>query len=76
MNINEHAYNVVKSFRKSLTKEQKKLLTSENYEELQILIEAALGSTAELALHDSAKSMEKLAKKLRKRAKSVEDLEH
>lgn len=76
MNINEHAYSVVKSFKKSLSKEQKKVLTPENYEELQILVEAALGSTAEIALHDTAKSIEKLAKQVRKQAKSIDDLEH
>jgi len=76
MNINEHAYSVVKSFKKSLSKEQKNALTAENFEELQILIEAALGSTAEIALHDTAKSIEKLAKQVRKQAKSIEQLEH
>ncbi len=75
MNINEHAYSVVKGFKKSLTKEQKQMLTDENFEELQILVEAALGSTAEIVLHSSAKSLEKLAKQLRKQAKSIEQLE-
>lgn len=75
MNVEEHAYSVVKGFKKSLNKEQKKALTDENFEELQILVEAALGSAAELALHDTAKSIEKLAKKVRKQAKSIQTLE-
>lgn len=75
MNINEHAYKVVKGFKKSLSKEQKKALNKENYEELQILIEAALGSATEIALHDCAKANEKLALKMRKRAKIIECLE-
>ncbi|BCN94116.1 hypothetical protein THMIRHAM_19010 [Thiomicrorhabdus immobilis] len=75
MKIDKHAYKVVDGFKKSLTKEQKKALTSENFEELQILIEAAIGSTAELALHTVAKDIEKLAKKTRKKAKFIDELE-
>lgn len=75
MNVQEHAYSVVKGFKRSLSKEQKKVLTAENFEELQILVEAALGSTAELVLHNDAKAVEKLAKKLRKQAKSIDSLE-
>lgn len=75
MKVEKHAYQVVKSFKKSLTSDQKKALTDENFEELQILIEAALGSTAEIALHTSAKSIEKLAKKVRAQANSIEKLE-
>ena len=75
MNVKDHAYKVVKGFKSSLNKEQKKALGSDNYEELQMLVEAALGSTAEIVLHDNAKSVEKLAKKLRKQAKSIDSLE-
>jgi|ACQI01.1.fsa_nt_gi uncharacterized phage infection (PIP) family protein YhgE len=75
MNVDKHAYKVVQSFKKSLNKQQRKTLTNENYEELQILIEAALGSTAEVALHDTAKSIEKLARKIRKQASAIEKLE-
>jgi len=75
MKIDKHAYKVVEGFKKSLTKQQKNTLTSENFEELQILIEAALGSTAELAIHDVVKDIEKLAKKTRKKAKQIDQLE-
>jgi len=75
MKIDKHAYKVVSGFKKSLSKEQKKALTDENFEELQILIEAALGSTAECAFHDTAKRIEKLAKETRKKAKFIDQLE-
>ena len=75
MKIDKHAYKVVDGFKKSLTKEQKEVLTAENFEELQILVEAALGSTAELALHTVAKDLEKFAKKTRKKAANIDDLE-
>jgi hypothetical protein len=39
------------------------------------LVEAALGSTAELAIHDIAKDIEKLAKKTRKKTKQIDLLE-
>lgn len=75
MTIDKHAYQVVESFKKSLSKKQLEALSNENFEELQILIEAALGDTAEVTLHDSAKALEKMAKKLRKQAKSIQQLE-
>jgi hypothetical protein len=75
MKIDKHAYKVVEGFKKSLTKQQKKALTPENFEELHILVEAALGSTAELAIHDIAKDIEKLAKKTRKKTKQIDLLE-
>lgn len=75
MKIDKHAYMVVEGFKKSLSKQQCKALTDENFEELQILVEAALGSTAENVLHDVSKDIEKLAKNLRKKARSIDGLE-
>lgn len=75
MKIDKHAYKVVDGFKRSLTKEQKKVLKRENFEELQILVEAALGSTAELALNCVTKDIEKLAKKTRKKAANIDSLE-
>lgn len=75
MNIDKHATKVVEGFKKSLNKQQRQLLTEDNYGELQILVEAALGSTAQLALHTVAKDLEKMAKKTRKKAASVNGLE-
>lgn len=75
MKIEKHAYNVVEGFKKSLTKEQRKALGKENFEELQMLVEAAIGSTTTKVLHDAAKEMEKLAKATRKHAASIAELE-
>ncbi|MGM0541713.1 MAG: hypothetical protein ACQEQR_04680 [Pseudomonadota bacterium] len=75
MKIDKHAYKVVEAFKKSLTKEQRKALDRENFEELQILIEAAIGSTTTTVLHDVAKEIGKLAKTTRKHATSISKLE-
>ncbi|WP_029408239.1 hypothetical protein [Thiomicrorhabdus sp. Milos-T2] len=75
MNIEKHATNVVEGFKKSLNTQQRALLTEDNYGELHILVEAALGSTAQLALHTAAKDLENMAKMTRKKAASVNGLE-
>lgn len=75
MKIDKHADNVVESFKRSLNKEQLKALGDEAFEELQILIEAAIGDTVSKALHDVAKDLEKMAKTIRKRASSIDQLE-
>ncbi|WP_019557578.1 hypothetical protein [Thiomicrorhabdus arctica] len=75
MKIDKHAYRVVEGFKKSLTDEQVKALGNENFEELQMLIEAAIGSTATKVLDVTAKELEKLAKATRKHAASIAELE-
>ncbi|MDX1352003.1 MAG: hypothetical protein R3254_03265 [Thiomicrorhabdus sp.] len=75
MKVDKHAYKVVEGFKESLDKEQRKALTAENFEELQILVEAALGATAENVLHDVAKDIEKLAKKTRKKTRFIDGLD-
>ena len=75
MKIEKHAYNVVDGFRNSLTKAQREALGDESFEELQMLVEAAIGSTVTKVLHDTAKEMEKMAKATRKHAASISDLE-
>ncbi|WP_127471134.1 hypothetical protein [Thiomicrorhabdus aquaedulcis] len=75
MKIDKHAYSVTEGFKRSLTKEQRNVLGDEAFEELQILVEAAIGDTVSKALHDLAKDLEKLAKTTRKRASSIEALE-
>lgn len=72
MNISQHAYDVVNGFRKSLTAEQEAVLGEEDYEDLQILVEAAIAAHASKALHDNAKEIEALAKKTRRHAASIE----
>ncbi|GKT12594.1 MAG: hypothetical protein ISEC1_P1572 [Thiomicrorhabdus sp.] len=76
MNIQKHADNVVSGYKKTLTLEQLQLLGDESLEELQILIEAALGSAVSTALHDNVKEIEALAKETRKRAGSISLLEN
>ncbi|QKI88504.1 hypothetical protein [Thiomicrorhabdus xiamenensis] len=76
MKISQHAYEVVKGFKNSLTDEQLQVIQEENFEELQILVEAAIGSTASRVLHDVAKEMEALAKKTRHSAASIEKVEN
>ena len=75
MKIDKHAYKVVEGFKKSSSKEQRKVLNAENLEELQMLVEAALGSTAENVLNEVSKDIDKLAKKTRKKARFIDDLE-
>jgi len=75
MNIEKHSKKVVSAYKKSLSAKQVNALGAESLEELQILIEAALGETASKALHDTVKEIEKVAKKTRKRASSIQNLE-
>jgi len=72
MNISHHAYDVVKGFRNSLGEEQKAVLNQEDYEDLQILVEAAIAAHASKVLHDNAKQIEALAKSTRHLASSIE----
>ena len=75
MNIETHAYKVVSGFKKSLTPAQAQLLGDESLEELQMLIEAALGESVAMALHESVGELEALVKATRKRAGSIDSLE-
>lgn len=72
MNVSQHAYEVVNGFRISLSPEQKAMLGDEDYENLQILIEAAIAAHASKVLHDNAKLIEALAKQTRHLAASIE----
>lgn len=76
MKIDRHANKVVAGFKKSLSKEQVTALGSESFEELHILVEAALGATAQNVLHDISKELESLAKQTRKKAHTIEGLDH
>ena len=74
MNIEKHAYKVVAGFKKSLTAEQVEAIGLESFEELQILIEAALGETVSTALNQTVDELEAVVNKTRKRAGSIDDL--
>lgn len=73
MNINKRAYDVVNGFKASLEPEQLEVLTDENFEELQILVEASIGANASTILHDMAKQLEAMSAKTRHRAAEIED---
>ncbi|WP_319380950.1 hypothetical protein [Thiomicrorhabdus sp.] len=75
MKIEEHAYKVVEGFKKSLTSKQCGAIGEEGFEELQILIEAALGAAVSKSLHDSAKQLERISKEMRHHAGHIEKLE-
>jgi len=75
MKINEHAKNVVESFKASLDEQQIASIGAESFDDLQILIEAAIGSTTSKAVHDIAKEIETLAKHARNQAAVIERLE-
>ncbi|BBP46765.1 hypothetical protein THMIRHAS_21380 [Thiosulfatimonas sediminis] len=72
MNISQHAYEVVKGFRTSLRDDQQQVLQEEDYESLQILVEAAISEHASRVLHSNAKQLEALAKQTRALAASIE----
>jgi len=76
MKIDKHASKVVAGFKKSLTREQITTLGSDSFEELHILVEAALGATAHNVLHDVSKELESLALKTRNKAKTIDHLDH
>lgn len=73
MNIQKRAYDVVNGFKASLTDEQKEALDDENFEELQILVEASIGANAAKILHDMAKKLEAEAHEIRMRASEIEE---
>ncbi|MBN2646395.1 MAG: hypothetical protein JXR44_01260 [Thiotrichales bacterium] len=75
MKLSQHAYEVVNSFKQSLDETQRQALQDENFEELQMLIEAAIGSSVSRALHDLAKELELLAKKTRQAGASLEKID-
>jgi hypothetical protein len=76
MKIDKHAYKVVDGFKKNLTEAQIQMLGEESFEELQMLVEAAIGSTVTKVLYDTATEIEKLADATRKHARSIGELEN
>lgn len=72
MHYQQHAQQVVTRFERMLSKEQVEGITQEHFEELEILITAALGVVYSEVAHQAAKSMEELAKNLRRQASEVD----
>lgn len=75
MNIEDHAAKVVKRFKEMLSAEQLAVIEEERFEELEMLVEAAIGSSEAQALLDAVEQVEMLAKSLAKHAKSIQNLD-
>lgn len=73
MDVKKRAYDVVNGFKASLETHQLDALTDENFEELQMLIEASIGANAANILHDMAKQLEEVAHRTRQRAADIAD---
>jgi predicted Co/Zn/Cd cation transporter (cation efflux family) len=74
MKIEDHAANVVKRFKEMLSEEQVAVIGDEHFEELEVLIEAAIGSSEAKALLDAVVQVETLARSLAKHAAAVQNL--
>ena len=68
----QHAHQVVERFERMLSKEQVEGITDEHFEELEILISAALGVVYSELTHKAAKALEDMAKELRRQAREVD----
>ncbi|MDG6777203.1 hypothetical protein QCB44_00640 [Thiomicrorhabdus sp. zzn3] len=75
MKIEEHATAVVKRFKEMLSDEQVALIGDEHFEELEVLIEAAIGSSEAKALSEAVKQVEDLAKSLANHVATIKNLE-
>lgn len=72
MHYQQHSQQVVTRFERMLSKEQVEGITQEHFDELEILITAALGVVYAEVSHKAAKSLEELAKDLRRQASEVD----
>lgn len=75
MTVEEHAAKVVARFKEMLTDEQVAMISEEHFQELEMLIEAAIGSSEAKALLEAVQQVEALSKKLAKHVSSIENLD-
>ncbi len=75
MKIEDHAASVVARFKEMLSAEQIEAVGAEHFDELEVLVEAAIGSSEAKALLDAVDQVEALAKNLADHVKSVEKLD-
>ena len=75
MQIEKHAANVVKRFQEMLTDEQVEIIGKEHFQELEVLVEAAIGSSEANALLEAVEQVETLAKNIAKHASTVQNLD-
>lgn len=73
--IEEHAALVVKRFKEMLSDEQIETIGDEHFEELEMLIEAAIGSSEAKALSEAVQQVEDLAKSLASHVATIKNLE-
>jgi len=73
--IEKHATKVVERFKEMLTDEQVEMIGNEHFGELEMLIEAAIGSTEAEALLEAVAQVETLAKSIAKHASKIENLD-
>ncbi|MBN2866208.1 MAG: hypothetical protein JXK16_09400 [Thiotrichales bacterium] len=75
MQIEKHAAKVVTRFKEMLTDEQIEMIGAEHFDELEVLVEAAIGSSEANALLEAVAQVEALAKNIAKHAATVERLD-
>jgi len=73
--IEKHAAQVVTRFKEMLTDEQVEMIGEEHFQELEMLVEAAVGSSEAKALLEAVEQVEALAKNIAQHASSVERLD-
>jgi len=75
MQIEKHAASVVQRFKEMLSDEQVASIGDEHFEELEVLVEAAIGSSEAKALLEAVEQVETLAKSIAQHAATVDRLE-
>ena len=75
MQIEKHAESVVTRFKEMLTDEQVEMIGNEHFQELEVLVEAAIGSSEAKALLEAVDQVEALAKSIAQHASTVERLD-
>lgn len=72
MHYHGHAKDVVARFQRMLSQEQKDVIGEEHFEELEMLVSAALGVVHSEQSHRAAKLLEEYAHELRRQSSEVD----
>ncbi|MEA3405570.1 MAG: hypothetical protein U9R28_07520 [Pseudomonadota bacterium] len=75
MQIEKHAASVVQRFKEMLSDEQVEAIGAEHFDELEVLIEAAIGSSEAKVLLEAVDQVETLAKSLAQHVSTKDRLE-
>ncbi|MBD3754380.1 MAG: hypothetical protein IE937_01920 [Gammaproteobacteria bacterium] len=73
--IEDHAAKVVARFKEMLSEEQLAAIGEEHFQELEMLIEAAIGSSEAKALLQAVHQVEELSRKLAKHVATIQNME-